>query len=77
VLRAFCRSNPKTVVLISPAIKKNVHPASGISFSNVERTFVTVAHPLECGSLCNRRELGNPAPSSMNILPVAIVSVMV
>src|SRR2546427_680984 len=73
---AFCLSNPKTVVLISPAMKKKVNPSSEIAFSNVERAFLTAAHPFELDSLWSRRDFGRCVPSSTQMLPAVIVSVM-
>src|SRR5579872_1595159 len=77
VLVAFSRLNPKTVVFISPAIKKNVHPAAGISFSKVERALLTAAHPLEWGFRCSTVRFGNRPSSFTKMSPASIVCVMV
>src|ERR1022692_4531893 len=73
----FCVLNPKTVLRISPAMKKKVHPASLISFSNVERVFLTDAHPFEQDSLWSNREFGRCVPSSIKMLPAVIAPVIV
>ena len=71
----FCPSKPKTIVLISPAMQKKVHPASWILRSNAYASrSLTNRQPVAQGSLSNRSVFGKNVPSLKRMVPVLIVS---
>src|SRR5437868_11204687 len=64
-------SNPKALILISPAMKKNVHPALRIAASSsFKPRLFTDLQPLEYGLPSSRRDSGMDAPLSIRIVPI-------
>src|SRR5579871_1562447 len=76
VRSAVCLSNPKTVALTSPAMKKKVHPASSTVFSNVDRLTLIAVHPFDSAPVWARRDRGIFVPSWTKTSPTVIRSRM-
>src|SRR5579859_2890101 len=70
-------SNPKAVILISPAMKKNVHPALLIAVSRPFRSrLLTDLQLLEKELPSSRKDSGMDASRSMSMVPVLTASVI-